>query len=346
MAQQTERNLEMADILRVVFSGPCAYVPNIVEGVEGAAASWSVLLPNLSRGWSGDKDGIRADRHLAVLSYNPSNFKSSGGDPDIKIKSLDAQLMYKEYDVFLLDSCQVTFDASAALTVDKSSIEGVREYPEKVSALLANNDPLLRSMEWLPSMNWLRSRLQWFGSREPDYYFDERGRPNSRNSALSAHVLVKAGNLVAGNLDVTSKGQPTIWAFRPYQAPEGMRERKQALAGSVVLELPLQTVVTVKYPEQEVKITSVQTSGDVTLEIKNREAEEILMPDTFEFEPQGVDFDFRYLYTHGKHYDPDCLCYPVPLQVYPGGGGNQAGTCGGNQFQGFSVGFESKIDKW
>src|SRR5215210_9280590 len=98
---------------RVVFSGPCAYVPNIEKGSSGPAKSWSVILPNLQNGWRGDADGVQEDRHRATLLYSPHDFDSDT-NPDAMLAVKNSYDLYEYSTLFFLEAHRITFDLPGA----------------------------------------------------------------------------------------------------------------------------------------------------------------------------------------------------------------------------------------
>jgi hypothetical protein len=338
---------------RVVSSGPCAYVPNTVKSVGGNAASWSVILPNLKNGYEGDDDGIPADRHRAALIYSPDDFDVNA-NPDAILSVQNKRNIYKFTTLFFLDGHRVTFELPGAddLTIEDVEIDkDVRSDPDKIKELIRNKDALLRSMDWLPAMKWLRSDLQWFGSRSPADYFleeaDRRGYPN--RDRVAAHILLKNGKLGTDQLDMIGDF-PTIWQFQRHK-PLGKVLRTQALANSIALEVKMpedqRAKVTITYPPDVKKILTLKKdklTGTRSIEIKNRELEAIFLPEGLEVE-HPVDFDFRYLYGHGEGYRRSDWNFPLPHELTRGGG-NEVGTCGGHGFSGFADSFSDVLKLW
>jgi len=337
---------------RVVFSGPCAYMPNIVEGGGGTAMSWSVILPDIRAGWPGGDDDIQADRHYPVLLYAPDDFDSDT-DPDVILRLKDNHGSYHDRNLFNLNGHRVTFDfpdISDLKIEDVTIAPFVRGDEAEILKLMARKDPLLQSMDWLPSMNWLRQKLQWFGS-DNDNYFLVDGYP--RQGTIAAHVLVKSGKLVADEIDTVidqnSDEVPTIWEFRSKCDKPGAGSRIQALAKSIALEVDLEKPASIYISTSTATATLTLKNNKLTdvrgIEIKNRELEEIFLLDGREIEGQNVDWDFRYMYKHAAGYDPTLLNYPIPHKLSPGAG-NEVGTCGGNRFSGFAKRLKNDVEKW
>ena len=355
----------MSYTFRVVFSGPCAYVPNIVKGDDpGSAKSWSVILPDLHKGWTGDDDKVQADRHLAALLYSPHDFDSDT-NPDAILLVKDSYEVYQHSSLFFLTGHRITFDLpdAAGLTIEDVPLDPrTRGDQAKVLELLTKNppDPLLRSMDWLPAMSWLQQSFEWewFGYNNPDYYFRDHGLPDDGypvTGVLAAHVLLKQGTLIANEIDVRPKSTggilPIIWEFMPLGGSTGSGFQNQALAKSIALEVTMPddkaASITLSYsPDITTTLTLKNLSGTRSIEIKNRELEEIFLPGRYEYEPQQIDLDFRYLYSHASLYDPKYLRYPLPHLLYGTGAGNETGTCGGNRFSGFATGFGAVIGNW
>jgi hypothetical protein len=207
-------------------------------------------------------------------------------------------------------------------------------------------------MDWLPAMSWLRQKLQWFGFDSTRYFEPAHGYPQAKT--LAAHVLLKKGTLIANELDtipLDSDLAPTIWEFMPHNATPGSGSRNQALAKSIALEVSMTdpvSIIIASSPSEKSTITlkNDKLTGIRSIEIKNRELEEIFVPDGFEFERPMVDLDFRYMYKHAAGYDPKLLDYPLPYLLKGGGGGNEVGTCGGNRFSGFSKTLKDNVESW
>src|SRR6185436_9734030 len=152
---------------RVVFSGPCAYVPNILKGTPKSVTSLSVILPELRKGSLGDAVGIQADRHRAALVYSPDDFDVDE-DPDavLFVKSEETGL-YKHSSLYFLRAERVTFKfpgANNLIIEDEEIASDIIKDRERIKELIAYKDKLLRSIDWLPAMKRLRPDLQWFGA--------------------------------------------------------------------------------------------------------------------------------------------------------------------------------------
>jgi hypothetical protein len=141
---------------------------------------------------------------------------------------------------------------------------------------------------------------------------------------------------------------PTIWEFMSKGAYQGTGFRSQALAKSIALEATLSqpAKVYISTPDKTVTLTLNKLTGTRSIEIKNRELEEIFLPGGLEVEREPVDLDFRYMYRHAYGYDSTLLDYPLPHLIPTGGAGNEVGTCGGNRFSGFSSDFTDLVKKW
>lgn len=345
---------------RVVFSGPCAYLPNLVEGEKGPATSWSVVLPYLKNGWSGEEngDGTSADRHLGVVQFSEALFQTSE-PPDIRLAVRDEEARsYQQSSLFLLNGHQITFDLPGAETlkvVEQEIDPKVMSDQKAVQQLLKDSDARMRSMSWLPAMSWLRKELQWFG-RDGITFFQDNGFP--QKNTLAGHVLLKQGSLIANEIDtVPEEGSnttvPTIWEFRPPPYTDANdKNHRQALAKSIALEvegLEKPVTITIAFsPDVKKTLTlkAVPATGVVEIQIKNRELEEIFLSDSGEFEQHPVDLDFRYMYTQAQGYDPNAKDYPLPCLYAASGGGNERGTCGGHRFSGYSKGHQAAVNSW
>ncbi|HEX7180910.1 MAG TPA: hypothetical protein VF756_03650 [Thermoanaerobaculia bacterium] len=347
---------------RVIFSGPCAYVPNIVEGGDpGSAKSWSVILPDIRKGLRAEDtaDGVRVDRHRAVVQFPKAKFDTPVlPDIDLTVRDPDRE----PQGLFLLDGHRVTFDIPGAkdLEVLDQEIDLDMANQNAVLGLLNPENPedlRRKSMKWMPDMSWLSEKLQWFGREDVGYFREEEehfGFPEA--GAIAGHVLLKHGSLGTHKIDkLSTDGQavPTIWEFRPHGAEVGKGIRRQALANSIALEasnLEKPVTITVAYSPTAQKTLTLKLDhceGEVEIYIKNRELEEIFLPRRFaEFEPHPVDVDFRYLYTQAKGYAPESKEYHLPHRVEGGNGGNEVGTCGGTKFSGFASKYQDIMNAW
>ncbi|MFY9823073.1 MAG: hypothetical protein WAM82_16950 [Thermoanaerobaculia bacterium] len=346
----------MSYTFRVVFSGPCAYLPNIVEGDEGPATSWSVVLPYMKNRWPGERDGdkISVDSHLAVVQFSEAQFQTSV-PPDIRLAVRnDEDERYQESGLYLLDGHRITFDLPGAETlkvVEQKIDPKVMSDQDAVLELLKNADPKTKSMSWLPAMSWLRKNLQWFG-RDGIAFF-QNGFP--QKGTLAGHVLLKQGSLVAHEIDTVPKNDgtmvPTIWEFRPPGTRSNDKNPRQALAKSIALEvneLKKPVTVTIAFSPDVKKTLTLKAKsckGVVEIQIKNRELEEIFLSDSGEFESHPVDLDFRYMYTQAQGYDPKAK-YPLPCLFEGGDAGNERGTCGGHRFSGYSKAQQATVKSW
>jgi hypothetical protein len=355
----------MSYTFRVVFSGPCAYVPNIVEGDDpGKAKSWSVILPDIHERWPGEEKGdkVAVDAHRAVVQFPRAKFDTSA-PPDIDLTVRDPDGGSRESGLFLLKGHRVTFDLPGAeyLNVLDQDIdlEIMASQDAVLELLQSKDDRWRRSMKWLPAMSWLCKDLQWFGNEGVDFFRKEEGEVGfPQKGTIAGHVLLKHGLLGTHEIDtVTTEDRPivpTIWEFRPYCAPVDKGNRRQALAKSVALEasnLKRPVTITLTYrpgTEKTLTLKPEHCSGEVEIEIKNRELEEIFLPrpDDDEIERYPIDLDFRYMYTQAKGYIPEWKGYLLPHLFAGGDGGNETATCGGTKPSGFANEYQEIVNGW
>lgn len=356
----------MSYTFRVVFSGPCAYVPNIVEGDDpGNAKSWSVILPDIHKRWPGEENGdkVAVDPHRAVVQFPKAKFDTSE-PPDIDLIVQDPDEGPRESGLFLLKGHRVTFDLPGAedLNVLDQDIDlGVMASQDAVLELLqSRDDRWRRSMKWLPAMSWLFKDLQWFGKEGVHFFRKEKGEVGfPQKGTIAGHVLLKHGALGTHEIDTVVTDDrpvvPTIWEFRPYGESDNEKNRRQALAKSIALEardLEKPATITLTYRPGTQKVLTLKPEycqGEVEIEIKNRELEEIFLPhpDDDEVEPYQVDLDFRYMYTRAKGYIPEWKGYPLPhLSAGADEGGNETATCGGVKPSGFASAYKEIVSNW
>lgn len=329
--------------LRAVFSGPCAYVPNQVPSTVGQATTWSVILPNLRAGWSNATQ--RVDRHYAVIQYDPAVWTASE-NPDVELAINGTES--RKACLFWLEATQVTFLLPGAPTFEAKLVpveNETKRNPVKIESLSPNQ---LASLVWLPFLEHLENRFGWFGL-ENEAYFDSAGLPEPAGH-VTAHVLLRHGTLGTHELDRATVGQrlATIWDFRDPKMTTPAERFVQAVALSIALEanaLQRPPQVILKQPHRTITLLPVR-AGAVSLEIKNRELEELLgLPS--EIDELAVDRDFRFLYNEDQRGLESETRYPLPhfLPTDDGVGGEGA-TCGGSGSKGFAERFKATIDQW
>ncbi len=358
---------------RVIFSGPCAYVPNRVEGDSRVAKSWSVILPNLSKRWpvkadgeaTDEKtaDGISVDPHLAVLQFDETAFVVEEGglgdgnnrrrSPDVRLGLRRSDESYAESSLYLLDGWRVHFEIPDAPELGLANAEVGDDLLGDKDRILRLPEEQRRSLVWLPALSWLRPGVEHFG-RADRTYFGTDAYP--KKGTVAGHVLLTHGELATAEIDsVVPVNQPreaTIWEFRP-RDNEGYGGRCQAVARRVMLEAtwlekPVTVVLSPSAKRQfRLKLKAARSTGVVEIEIKNRELEEIFLPGGSENDLEvDLDEDFRYLYSHIKGYDPLAKDYLLPHRVKGGGAGNNSATCGGKQGSGFSRELAYAVCQW
>lgn len=351
---------------RVIFSGPCAYVPNRVEG-GGQAASWSVILPNLRERWPGDADGLSIDPHLAVLQFDETAFHrlrevdGQGKEidpppPDVRLGRLDRRdNTYEESALYELEGMRITLDIPDAAPFRPASGVVLPLELKDRERILGLPDEKRRSLAWLPSLSWLRPQAAHFGRYDPAEYFDPGNDYYPNKARTAAHVVLTKGELATAEIDtqLTQNGRrPTIWEFRPYQDQAYQNARRQAVARKLMLEASILddpvtvTIATGQNQRIRLQLKAARRSGVVTIEIKNRELEEIFRPGGREASVVEVDEDFRYLYSHAYSYEPDATDYLLPHLVEYQDAGNDSATCGGTGFSGFSKKLENAVRAW
>jgi hypothetical protein len=350
---------------RVVFSGPCAYMPNIVEGEDpGNAKSWSVILPDIRKRWEGEEEGdkVAVDPHRAVVQFPRAKFDTSV-PPDIDLKVRDPDGGVRETGIFLLSGHRVTFDLPGAeglnILDQDIDLETMASQDAVLKLLQSRDDRWRRSMKWLPAMSWLCRDLQWFGREGVRFFRREEGETGfPQKGTIAGHVLIEKGSLGTHEIDtVTTVDRPivpTIWEFRPHGAPVDKGNHRQALAKSIALEarnLERPVTITLTYrpgTKETITLKPEHCRGEVEFEIKNRELEEIFLPrpDGVEIERYPVDLDFRYMYTRAKGYVPESKEYPLPHLIAGGDGGNETATCGGVGTSGFASVYREIVNSW
>ncbi len=361
---------------RVIFSGPCFYIPNFVQPEDDKtiteAKSWSVILPNIKKGRSKDfqdkkyEHDISITPHHSVLVYDTEHF-CAGSIKDLVFNRKDG----KPKGVLLLENKQISIGSkkNTAVTTNRSSVDRLtKRSRENISNL---REDQLKSLCWLPSMGDLAPDMAWFG--DDDKFFTHHGYPDPGNGYIAAHVLLKTGHLYTHTISGMQENVPLIWQFRPAGSAQNNAYKTQAVAYEVALEIleiedPLSITLSGINSEGNPTTQTLTVKGDlpdnttVTVEIKNRELQEIFLSGEDELAKSitvetedgpkdvDVDIDFRVLYE-------DVLGYGLPGKEYPlahrvtddeSSGGGERATCGGTKLQGFSSLSNAKafIDQW
>ncbi len=337
----------MAYNFTAVFSGPCAYVPNKVPSTIGPASTWSVILPNLQTGWTNATQQV--DRHQAVVQYDPAVWTASE-KPDLELTINGPGGTHKS-SVFRLRATQMSFVLPGAADFKPNLVsvpDAEKKDPDKIELL---SQQQLNSLVWLAPLEKLVPGFGWFG-RQFESYFDGNGLP-APAGRVAGHVLLRHGTLGTHELDRANpdglgRRLARIWDFRDPSvfAPANLFVQAVALSLALTAENLGAPEVTLRQPQRTITLTPVASGGQVSLEIKNRELENIIgLPE--EPDESKVDRDFRFLYNHDQQGQEDETRYPLPhLLPISGGIGGETATCGGSGSKGFAERFKSTIAQW
>lgn len=313
--------------LQILFSGPCAYVPNrIVTDPQPAAPSWSAIFPDVTRGLS--VGGAELMPHYTVLQFFTDLFHFDDEIVDLRFRKKGG----REFALVLLSGHQIRIETGES-TPFRPVLEPLDEQT------LATGRPATQqqrdSLAWLPFLEDLFPGAGVLGNDDNDYF--DGAFPVEGN--LGAHVLLEQGELVTHSLTpdlAPPNQQPSIWDFRV--PPEGPVLRRQAVAHTVALRIdpltpPLSIRLTKGGTSRLISLREGVEESPLTIEIKNREMDEILRIAQGQIAEGTLDIDFKALYMFsGKHMAP---C-PLPVLFRAGGLGCLRTTCGGGGFVAFS----------
>lgn len=315
---------------QMIFSGPCAYIPNRLAGGEEPEGSWSALFLDTSLGLTVEE--VEIAPHYTVLQLPIDLF-----DLPENVNNLEILRFQKDegpsFAAIRLAGHRLRIETGNPTEIDPV----LTALPPEVLEDPESATPEQRlSLKWLPTMENL---LQGSGAvgTEDEPLFDGPLLPVEGN--VAAHVILDQGRLVTHSLlpeRAPENERPSIWGFRA--SPDQDPVATQAVAHTVALRIdPLTRPLRIHLTrgDEHIVIALKDTVQDdlVTVEVKNREMDEIVQFAQAEISEGAVDRDFKTLYKFSGLQQQSC---PLPFLSRAGGVGSLRTTCGGALFAGFS----------
>jgi len=191
------------------------------------------------------------------------------------------------------------------------------------------------SLDWLPAIEELLPGAGTVGN--PDEVLFENSLP--AEGSIAARVILDQGRLVTHSLlpdKALANERPSIWGFRAFPGHPSIAT--QAVAHAVALRIDPLTVPLIIHltdGDNEVQVTlkgGLPADQEVSVEVKNREMDEIVQLADGKIDEDSVDSDFKSLYLFSGMEQKSC---PLPFLRRGGGLGSLRTTCGGARFEGF-----------
>lgn len=313
----------------MIFSGPCAYVPNRLAGDPDPAPSWSAILPDASLGMTVGE--VEIAPHYTVLKIPDDLFELTGD-----IGTLEILRFQKDdgpmFAAIRLKGHEVRIETGNPVQFEPVFIDLPQEVLEDPSLATPAQ---MESLNWLPAIEELLPGAGTVGNA--DEVFFENTLPTEGN--IAARVILDQGRLVTHSLlpdTAPANEPPSIWGFRAFPGHPSIAT--QAVAHAVTLQIdPLTAPLIIHLADADhaVEITlkkGLPADQEVSVEVKNREMDEIVQFADGEIEVDSVDRDFKSLYLFsGMEQESG----PLPFLRRGGGVGSLRTTCGGARFEGF-----------
>jgi hypothetical protein len=282
--------------------------------------------------------GVDLAPHFSTLVFPTDRFETNT-DPHIRFR----QQTGPELGIILLRGSQIRFHSAERQPFSANEMALSKE-------ILANgpsNSDELRSLAWIPRIEELLAGAGTLGRPGSLLFSPNSGLPVAGN--IAAHVLLDTGSLVTHTVFPVAAGQqegrPNIFGFRVDAGTELVTT--QATACAVALELSdLHSPLEIRIAGAGGVLTLTlrpPSSGDVEIELSNRELEETFRLAIGEISEGDVDRDFKVLYFLSGNEGKNC---PLPFLLRAAssiGVGTRRTTCGGARFEGFANGLADLV---
>ncbi len=314
---------------QIVFSGVCAYVPNRLADDPAPAPSWSALLPEASEGLT--VNDVTLTPHYSVLQFPTDLFEVDEDLITLRFRKDGG----REFGLIQLSGHQIRIETGAPKPFNPVFIEIDQATLEDPSLATEQQKT---SLKWLPAMEDLLPGSGVFGNNNESFF---KG-PLPTQGDIAAHVIIDQGDLMTysliPDLAATPTERPSIWGF--HVSPNDPLKAKQAVAHAIALRIDPLTVPLAIHLFKDGQDPRVLRFKDdavgeetVTIEIKNREMDEVLRFAEGKIPVGTVDIDFKALYMLSGMEQEPC---PLPFMAKEGGLGCLRTTCGGGGFKGFA----------
>lgn len=336
----------MSYTFRIVFSGPCAFVPNRLSGDENPASSWSVLIPELTRGRTIVRPTAEGESRIAIPPHFPAvvfprRLLASG--------TKSTALFFRrppgeEFGVALLDSERlvIRFPEQNRNRQLRPSLE-----PRQ------GDRPDFEAGRW--SLQWtipIEDLLAGAGEVRSRDVFDN-GAP--QQGSLAGHVLLDDGDLYTHSFSEVG-GRVSLWAFGDPERPdEELPQAGRPVSYTVALDIPdAEGTVELRFEKPSVLGTITQRlflnpdpeSPDIEVLLSHRELEEVVGLGNVTPADGEFDRDYEAHYTLSAQAEAQGRRLPRLVgTISPFGFGGHRLTCGTSLFEGFDAEFEAVLEE-